>query len=174
MRARRAKVATMLQPSPGLGGSKTEAVANCIRGTDELTLVLWCYWLLQRPKYSGPAFPPTSLRERLTCLGEDGRWGFFCDQRSGLLRLTRRRLRRRSRAEPAESGPSVPGHVTRAKSRLHYVLFITALIVWNRTRASTSWTLTFIVGVFVNNAFSFTFWTGFHSQPSIFLALVPA
>jgi len=57
----------------------------------------------------------------------------------------------------------VPGHVTRAKSRLHYVLFITALIVWNRTRASTSWTLTFVVGVFVDNAFSFTFWTGFHS-----------
>ena len=133
------------------------------RGTDELTLVLWCYWLLQRPKYSGPAFPRTSLRERLTCLGEDGRWGFFCDQRSGLLRLTRRRLRRRSRAEPAESGPSVPGHVTRAKSRLHYALFITALIVWNRTRASTSWTLTFVVGVLIDNAFSFTFWTGFHS-----------
>jgi hypothetical protein len=64
---------------------------------------------------------------------------------------------------PPESGPSVPGHVTRTKSRLHYVLFITALIAWNRTRASTSWTLTFIVGVFVNNAFSFTFWTGFHS-----------
>jgi len=61
----------------------------------------------------------------------------FSDQRSGLLRLTRRRLRRRSRAEPPDSGPSVPGHVTRAKSRLHYVLFITALIVWNRTRAST-------------------------------------
>ena len=32
----------------------------------------------------------------------------------------------------------------------------------------------FIVGAFINNAFSFTFWTGFHSQPSIFLALVPA
>jgi hypothetical protein len=64
---------------------------------------------------------------------------------------------------PPASGPSVPGHVTRAKSRLHHVLFITALIVWNRTRASTSWTLTFVVGVFVNNAVSFTFWTGFHS-----------
>jgi hypothetical protein len=63
---------------------------------------------------------------------------------------------------PPASGASVPGHVTRAKSRLYYILFIAALIVWNRTRASTSRTLTFIVGVFVNNAFSFTFWTGFH------------
>jgi hypothetical protein len=57
----------------------------------------------------------------------------------------------------------VPGHVTRAKSRLHYVLFITALIVWNGTGASTSWTLTFVVGVLIDNAFSFTFWTGFHT-----------
>jgi hypothetical protein len=56
-----------------------------------------------------------------------------------------------------------PGCVTRAKSRLHYTLLITALIVWNKTRAPTIWTLTFIVGVFVNNAFSFAFWTGFHS-----------
>ena len=56
-----------------------------------------------------------------------------------------------------------PGRVTRAKSRLHYTLLITALIVWNKTRAPTIWTLTFIVGVFVNNALSFAFWTGFHS-----------
>ena len=50
-----------------------------------------------------------------------------------------------------------------AKSRLHYTLFITTLIIWNKTRASTIWTLTFIVGAFVNNAFSFTLWTAFHS-----------
>ena len=56
-----------------------------------------------------------------------------------------------------------PGRVTRAKSRLHYTLFITTLIIWNKTRASTIWTLTFIVGAFVNNAFSFTLWTAFHS-----------
>ena len=56
-----------------------------------------------------------------------------------------------------------PGRVTRAKSRPHHTLLIIALIVWNKTRAPTIWTLTFIVGVFVNNAFSFTFWTGFHS-----------
>jgi len=134
------------------------------RGTDELTLVLWCYWLLQRPKYSGPAFP-TELPsgKGLLASARMGAGASFSDQRSGLLRLTRRRLRRRSRAEPPDSGPSVPGHVTRAKSRLHYVLFITALIVWNRTRAPTSWTLTFVVGILIDNAFSFTFWTGFHS-----------
>jgi hypothetical protein len=57
----------------------------------------------------------------------------------------------------------VPGRVTHAKSRLHHTLFIIALIVWNRTRASTIKTPTFIVGAFVNNAFSFTFWTGFHT-----------
>jgi hypothetical protein len=51
----------------------------------------------------------------------------------------------------------------RAKSRLHYTLFITTLIIWNKTRASAIWTLTFIVGTFVNNAFSFTLRTGFHS-----------
>ena len=56
-----------------------------------------------------------------------------------------------------------PGRVTRAKSRPHHTLLIIALIVWNKTRASTIWTLTFIVGAFVNNAFSFTLWTAFHS-----------
>jgi hypothetical protein len=77
-------------------------------------------------------------------------------------------LRCRCAAGPPAPGPrtgndGLSESATRAKSRLHYVLFITALIVWNRTRASTSWTLTFVVGVFVDDAFSFTFWTGFHS-----------
>ena len=50
----------MLQPSPGLGGSQTEAVVY--QDTDELPLarwcfVHWCYWLLQQHKHSGPAFP---------------------------------------------------------------------------------------------------------------------
>ena len=57
-----AKMATMLQPSPGLGGSQTEAVAKIYQDMDELPLarwcfVHWCYWLLQQHKHSGPAFP---------------------------------------------------------------------------------------------------------------------
>jgi hypothetical protein len=53
--------------------------------------------------------------------------------------------------------PSAP------KSRPHDILFITALIVWNRAGASTTWTLTLVLGAFVNNAFSFALGTGFHS-----------
>jgi hypothetical protein len=53
----------MLQPSPGLGGSQTEAVAKIYQDTDELPLARWCfarwcYWLLRQRKYSVPAFPP--------------------------------------------------------------------------------------------------------------------
>ena len=39
-----------------------------------------------------------------------------------------------------------------AKSRLHYTFFITTLIIWNKTRASTIWAPTFIIGIFINNA----------------------
>ena len=66
-------------------------------------------------------------------------------------------------AADALHGARGTGVALGAKSRLHYTLFITTLIIWNKTRASTIWTLTFIVGAFVNNAFSFTLWTAFHS-----------
>jgi hypothetical protein len=60
------------------------------------------------------------------------------------------------------------------QSCLHHILVVAVLIVRDKTRAPTIRTPAFIVGAFVNNALSFTLWTGFHSEIPIFFSLAPA